>query len=100
MYFKDNVYSHPVFECIICPDGDICPARSVGLVRYPATLAPVDGTDDASVYCADNAHITGSAQTVTCTANGDWTVPTPGPECECDTGYESATVDGVEICQG
>ena len=90
-----------MFECIICPDGDICPARSVGLVRYPATLAPVDGTDDVTVYCADNAHRTSSAQTVTCNDNGDWTVPTPGPECECDTGYEIATnADGVEICQG
>ena len=68
-----------MFECIICPDGDICPARSVGLVHYPATLAPDDGTDDVAVYCADNAHITSSAQTVTCTANGDY---------------------GVEICQG
>ena len=47
--YKDNVYSHPVFECIICPGCDICPARSVGLVRYPATLAPVDGTDDVTV---------------------------------------------------
>ena len=90
-----------MFECIICPDGDICPARSVGLVRYPATLAPVDGTDDVITQCTENAHITSSAQTVTCNDNGDWTVPTRAPVCECDTGYESATnADGVEICQG
>ena len=90
-----------MFECIIYPDGDICQARSVGLVRYPATLAPVTGTDDVTVYCADNAHITSSARTVTCTANGDWIAPTRAPVCECDTGYESATnADGVEICQG
>ena len=87
-----------MFECIICADGDICPARSVGLVRYPATLAPVDGTDDVITHCTENAHETGASMTVTCTDSGAWSGLTP--ECECDAGYESATVNGVEICQG
>ena len=98
MYFKDNVYSHPVFECIICPDGDICPARSVGLVRYPATLAPDVGTDDVITQCTENAHETSASLTVACTDSGAWSGGTP--VCECDTGYVSTTVDGVEICQG
>ena len=93
-----NVYSHPVFECIICPDNDICEARSVGLVRYPATLAPVVGTDDVVTQCTENAHETSPSLTVTCTDSGAWSGGTP--VCECDTGYESATVNGVEICQG
>ena len=67
----------------------------MGLVDYPATLAP----DTATAQCADNAHLqAGSSLTVTCSSTGSWTGQTP--VCECDTGYVAATVSGEEICQG
>ena len=67
----------------------------MGLVLYPTTLAP----DTATAQCADNADLqAGSSLTVTCSSTGSWTGQTP--VCECDTGYEAATVSGVQLCQG
>ena len=34
-----------------------CPAKSVGLVRYPAMLAQVSGSVTVTAHCADNAHV-------------------------------------------
>ena len=78
-------------------DSDICEATNVGLVRYPATLAPVSGTVPITVQCTENAQITSSVTSVTCNENGVWGIQTP--VCECIDGYESATVGEVEICQ-
>ena len=83
--------------CDVCLDYDVCPARIVGLVHYPAILAPLNGSESVSVYCADNAHQTSSSLTVTCNNDGTWSGLTP--VCECNTGYVSSTVNGVEICQ-
>ena len=70
-----------------------CPARSVGLVRYPTTLAPASGSVTVTTQCADNAH--GFSLSVRCTSTGSWTGTTP--QCECDTGYR---VNGGQLCEG
>ena len=45
----------------------VCAGRSVGLVRYPTTLAPVSGTVNVDAHCADNAHLrSGSSLRITC----------------------------------
>ena len=67
-----------------------CPGHeklSVGLIRYPATQAPVNGTVSAMPYCAENSnHSKGSIpDRLVCTAEGEWM--NDGTECECDMGY-------------
>ena len=67
----------------------------MGLVLYPTTDAPASSV---TAQCADNAHLqAGSSLTVTCSSTGSWTGQTP--VCECDSGYEAATVSGVQLCQ-
>ena len=73
-------------------------AASVGLVRYPTTIAPYVGSVTVTTQCADNAHRTGSDMTVSCTSSGSWSGQTP--ECECDTGYHAVTQDLKVICRG
>ncbi|CAI8007479.1 hypothetical protein GBAR_LOCUS5223, partial [Geodia barretti] len=81
-----------------CPDCDECQARSVGLVRYPTTLAPASGSVTVTTQCADNAHVrTGFSLSVRCSSSGSWSGTTP--QCECDTGYRAVTVSGRQICQ-
>ena len=75
----------------------VCEAQSVGLVRYPTTLAPVNGSVTVTTQCADNAHSTSSTLTVRCTSSGNWIGTTP--HCECDSGYRAATVGRKQICQ-
>ena len=76
----------------------MCPARNVGLVRYPTTLAPASGSVTVTTQCADNAHIrTGFSLSVRCSSTSSWTGTTP--QCECDTGYRAVTVSGRQICQ-
>ena len=73
-------------------------ARSVGLVRYPTTLAPASGSVTVTTQCADNAHFrSGSSLSVRCTSSGSWSGTTP--VCECDTGYRAVSVSGRQICQ-
>ena len=69
-----------------------CEAQSVGLVRYPATLAPAVVT----TQCADNATPTTSLS-VTCRSDGRWT---GSPQCQCNAGYQAANVVGIQVCQG
>ena len=78
----------------------MCEAKSEGLVRYPITLTPDNGSVTVTTQCADNAHIrTGSSLSVTCTSNGSWSGPIPA--CECDEGhYVTTDDDGRDICQG
>ena len=77
----------------------MCPARAEGLVRYPATLAPVSGTQSVTTQCVENAHRTSSSLSVTCSSTGSWGNQTP--RCQCDTGYEEITdQSGNRICQG
>jgi hypothetical protein len=78
-------------------DVTLCEARTVGLVRYPTTLAPVSGTGSVTTQCADNAHTTSSSLSVTCNSSGIWGGQTP--QCQCDSGYQTATVNGRQICQ-
>ena len=65
-------YIHFIFECIICL-AITCEATSVGLVRYPATQAPVSGTSSVNTQCTENALRTSGSGTVTCNADGSWT---------------------------
>ena len=74
-----------------------CEAKSEGLVRYPTTLAPVSGSVNVATECADNAHTTGTSLNVLCSSSVDWS---GDPQCQCDTGYHSATANGRQICQG
>ena len=72
-------------------------ARSVGLVRYPTTLAPASGSVTVTTQCADNAHVrSGSSLSVRCTSSGSWSGT---PVCECDAGYRAVSVSGRQICQ-
>ena len=81
---------------IVFIDPEFCEAQSVGLVRYPATLAPDSGSTTVTAQCADNASPTTSLS-VTCHSDGRWS---GSPQCQCHTGYEAATVNGRLICQG
>ena len=73
----------------------VCEAKSEGLVRYPTTLAPVNGSVNVTTQCADNAHIrSGSNLNVMCVSNGNWSGLIP--QCECDSGYHAVG----QICQG
>ena len=72
-----------------------CPSQSVGLVRYPTTLAPIGGSQSVTTQCADNSSPTTSLS-VTCRSDGNWS---GSPQCQCDAGYQSATVNGVQICR-
>ena len=76
----------------------VCEAKSEGLVRYPATLAPTSGSVTVTAQCADNAHIrSGSNLSVRCTSTGSWSRV---PQCQCDTGYHAVTLgNGKQICQ-
>ena len=77
----------------------MCPARAEGLARYPATLAPVSGTQSVTTQCVENAHRTSSSLSVTCSSTGSWSGQTP--RCQCDTGYQEITdQSGNRICQG
>ena len=76
---------------------EVCEAKTVGLVRYPTTLAPASGTLSVTTQCADNAHRTSSSLSVTCSSSGIWGGQTP--QCQCDSGYQTTTVNGREICQ-
>ena len=76
-----------------------CPARDVGLVRYPTSLALDLGSKHVVTRCADNAGLApGSSLSVSCTASGDWLGPTP--QCHCNEGYQTRTVGGRELCIG
>ena len=80
-------------------DPIVCPARSQGLVRYPATLAPAIGSKAVDTQCADNAHIrTGSISVVMCGSDGVWFGQ--NPPCECNAGYTQSSINGKQICQG
>ena len=76
----------------------LCEAQTEGLVRYPTTLAPASGTVSVTTQCADNAHRTSSSLSVTCSSSGIWGGQIP--QCQCDSGYQTATVNGRDFCQG
>ena len=75
-----------------------CHAKTVGLVRYPTTLAPDTGSVNVTTQCADNAHRTSSSLNVSCTSSGNWSGTTP--QCECDPGYWPTTLSGRQFCEG
>ena len=75
----------------------MCPAKSVGLVRYPSTLAPLSGTQSIDAHCADNAHRSSPSLSVTCLRNGQWSNQVP--VCVCDEAYRVANSNGKEICK-
>ena len=70
----------------------------MGLVHYPATIAPVSGSITVdSLHCADNAHETSGPLSATCSSSG-WSGQTS--QCECDVRYIEVEVDGRSVCQG
>ena len=76
---------------------DVCPAQSVGLVRYPATTAPESGSRTVIAQCADNARRVSSSLSVTCRSTGSWS---GSPQCQCNTGYRAVNFSERQICQG
>ena len=75
-----------------------CDAQSVGLVRYPATLAPNSGSHTVTAQCTDNASPT-SSLSVMCQSDGTWPSSNT-PKCLCNTGYKAVSDNGREFCQG
>lgn len=76
-----------------------CHAKSEGLVRYPTTLAPINGHLLVTLDCADNAIRATSSLNVTCNSDGTWSGEIP--RCKCDQQYyESDIIDGRKICLG
>ena len=73
-------------------------AATVGLVRYPTTIAPTVGSVVTTAECADNAYRTSSDLAIECTASGSWSGLTP--QCECQSGYREVSENGKVICQG
>ena len=69
----------------------------MGLVRYNATLAPASGSVTVTTQCADNARRTSSSLNAFCNSDGTWS---GNPRCQCNSGYQIATVSGRQICQG
>ena len=86
------------FPIATCPDCDVCPAQSVGLVRYPKTLAPDSGSQTVTTQCADNASPT-TGLSVICHSDGTWSSSNT-PKCLCNTGYKAISDNGREFCQG
>ena len=86
--------------CLFCLTAvTACPAKSVNLVHYPTTLAPVSGSVTVTAECADNAHISNTTSlNVSCTSSGSWSGKTP--HCQCNEGYHSINVNGTQICEG
>ena len=77
----------------------LCPAKSVGLVRFPATIAPYIGSRSTTAECADNSHRDSEDLTVTCLPGGGWSYSTV--ICVCDDGYRKEIgPDGRDICEG
>ena len=69
----------------------VCAGRSVGLVCYPTTLAPVSGTVTVDAHCADNAHLrSGSSLSIMCVYCGSWFGLIPA--CECNAGYRPVSM--------
>lgn len=66
----------------------------MGLVHYNTTRAPSSGSVTVTIQCADNAR--GFNLNVSCNFDGTWSGSTP--QCECNSGYQSATVNGKQIC--
>ena len=80
-------------------------ALNVGLVRYPATVAPETGSIVIEAICADNAHSISLNMLVKCRYDGFWIIsnliqPPITPRCQCNEGYHEASVDGRMICEG
>ena len=93
----ENVTDLTIFTSHVYSYSDVCPAQSVGLVRYPATLAPNSGSTTVAAECADNARRVSSSLTVTCSSTGGWS---GSPQCHCNTGYQTAIIDGRHVCLG
>ena len=75
-----------------------CPSKIEGLVHYPTTLAPVNGSRAVEAQCADNSHSINSSLNVICVSDGSWSGTIP--HCECDLEYYRATINGKQICFG
>ena len=66
---------------------------------YPNVRAPVTGIMVVTTQCADNAHIrSDSSLSVMCEHDGRWSGLRP--QCQCDSGYTSVSINGKEFCQG
>ena len=92
-----EIQFYKIFIFIVCV---LCPGKSVGLVRFPATPAPNLSVETS---CADNASPSSAYSLFArCLWNGRWS--TEDPVCICNRGYREVTLDISEpdktICQG
>ena len=78
-----------------CPGHD---QLAVGLVRRPATQAPVTGNEPVTPQCAENSNHTAASMPnlLVCTSDGVWI--NDQTQCACNKGYKP-TEDG-ENCEG
>lgn len=104
--FQIQVYALSVSEVLsitinallyVSPCNIACQAKSEGLVRYPNSSSPNQGSVAVSAECVDNAHRISSSLTVMCNADGTWSGATP--RCRCNSGYAPVNIGGEEICQ-
>ena len=74
----------------------VCPAVMAGLVRYPATHAPVSGSVSVLGLCTENARHSESSRpdSLRCSFEGQWF--NDQTRCECNEGYFR---DG-DVCRG
>ena len=75
-----------------------CPARRVGVVRYPTIQAPISGNVPIGVECIENAHPLNDSMLVNCTSEGQWEVNSIA--CDCDPGFFAETDDDITTCRG
>jgi len=79
----------------------VCPGRVDGLVTYPETAVPVQGSSDIifDAVCAANAHNTSSRQVRASSSSSTCSDIAPGGvQCQCNAGYLTSG-DGVS-CGG
>ena len=93
---SDNIFLF-TSQLYICSHSDMCPAQIVRLVRYPATPAPSSESTTVIAECADNARRVSSSLSVTCSSDGSWS---GSPQCQCNDEYQTATIDGRQVCIG
>ena len=68
----------------------VCPRRVEGLVTYPETTLPVQGSSDIvfNAVCAPNAHNTTTLEVIASSSNHSCSAKaTGGASCQCNAGY-------------
>lgn len=88
-----------VIVCILCcfySGCTLCPEQTVGLVQYPATPSPEDGSITVMAECVANAVVLSHNLSVTCNSVGDW--GNENPQCKCvESQIDENTCSGMDI---